>query len=372
MSENVKLGFGVMRLPLTDEGNSKSINMEEFTEMVDYYMEQGFNYFDTSYAYHDETSEAALKKVLIDRYPRESYQIADKMPSWLLTKESDNEKYVNIMLERLGIDYFDVFLIHNMNRAYYNLAEKAKTFQYIQKMKEEGKARKIGISFHDKADLLEEILEKYGDIIDIVQIQLNFLDWDDPRVQSQKCHELCLKYDVEIIVMEPLKGGTILNMDDKLKIHFDYLDTTIPDLSLRFAGSRSNVSIVLSGMSNLQQVKENCETFKDFKKISNGEFYFLETIAEEMHKTTTISCTFCNYCVNECSVGIPIPDYFNLYNTEKRYSLVANYSLYGSTASTYAPASDCIECGKCVEVCTQSLDIPKLLKDVANLFEDNE
>ena len=178
MSDTI-LGFGAMRLPQTDANDPTTFEMDEFTKMVDYYMEQGFNYFDTSYGYHDEKSENALKKALVERYPRESYRIADKIPTWMLTKESDNEDLVNVMLDRLGIDYFDVLLIHNINKVFVNVAESAKSFEYIKKAKEEGKALKIGFSFHDKADVLENVLEKYSDIIDIVQIQLNFMDWHD-------------------------------------------------------------------------------------------------------------------------------------------------------------------------------------------------
>ena len=369
MSENAILGFGAMRLPVTDKNNPATIDMEEFTKMVDYYMDQGFDYFDTSYAYHNEKSEEALKKALIERYPRESYRIADKMPTWLLTNPEDNERLFNIMLERLGIDYFDVFLIHNINRAFYPLAENSKTFEFIKKMKDEGKAHKIGFSFHDKADLLEEVLEKYGDIIDVVQIQLNFLDWNDPRVQSHKCKDLCVKYGVDIIVMEPIKGGTLTNISKEIKEVFDKTGETIPDLALRFAASRDNVSVVLSGMNNIEQMKENCETFKVKKPFTNGDYSFLLDMAEAIRKNISIPCSFCGYCTKDCPANIPIPDFFNLYNTETMYSLEANHALCGITSATYAPASECIECGNCVDICTQNLNIPELLKDVVKLFE---
>ncbi|MBR0270711.1 MAG: aldo/keto reductase [Methanobrevibacter sp.] len=368
--KDVILGFGAMRLPQTDENNPASIDMEEFTKMVDYYMDQGFDYFDTSYAYHAEMSEDALKKVLVERYPRKSFRIADKIPTWLLAKEEDNERLLDIMLERLGVDYLDVLLIHNINRVFMELAESAKSFEFIKKAKDEGKALKIGISFHDKADLLEEVLEKYGDIIDIVQLQLNYLDWNDQRIQSNKCNKLCSKYGVEVIVMEPIKGGTLVNVADCVKQQFDdYSDTSMAEWALRFAGSQKNVSVVLSGMGSLDQMKENCETFKDFEEITRDEHRFLMKMAHEIKKTTAIDCSFCNYCVKECEANIPIPDYFNLYNSEKIYSLESNHALYGTTSITYAPSSACTECGTCVDYCTQQLDIPKLLKDVVDLFE---
>lgn len=363
------LGFGAMRLPQTDDNDPSSIDMEEFTRMVDYFMEQGFNYFDTSYAYHDETSEGALKKVLVERYPRESYQIANKIPTWLLRQEKDNDRLVDVMLERLGIEYFDVLFIHNINKALLPKAKNANSFEYIRRAKEEGKALKVGISFHEKEDILEEVMEKYGDVIDVALIQLNFMDWTDQRIQSKKIHDICVKYDVEIQVMEPIKGGTLINVSDNVKRQFeDYSDKSIADWALRFAASQENVTVVLSGMSNLEQMKENCKTFMNFEKITAQDHKFLMKMAREIKKTFAIECSFCNYCLKDCEMNIPIPDFFNLYNSEKLYHLPSNVDLYNTAANVYAPASACSECGTCVEICTQQLDIPSLLKDVAELF----
>ena len=267
--------------------------------------------------------------------------------------------------------HFDVLLIHNINRVFINLAEKTNAFEYLKKAKDEGKALKVGISFHDKSDLLEEILEKYSDILDIVQIQLNYLDWKDQRVQSKKCHELCIKYGVEIIVMEPIKGGTLVNISDSLQEEFIKYDNTqtLSKWALRFAGSQENVSVVLSGMGNLKQMKENCKTFKDFKKLNQTEHDFLMHMAREIKRTVAIDCSFCNYCIKECPMNIPIPDFFNLYNSEKIYHLEANVALYHTTATTNSPASSCIKCGKCSDYCTQQLDIPNLLEKVTEYFE---
>lgn len=363
------LGFGAMRLPITDDSNPASIDMDEFTRMVDYYMEQGFNYFDTSYAYHAEKSEGALKKALVERYPRESYQIANKIPTWLLQKEEDNDRLVDIMLERLGIEYFDVLFIHNINKALINPAEAANSFEYIRRAKKEGKALKVGISFHEKEELLEEVFEKYSDVIDVALIQLNFMDWTDQRIQSKKIHSICVKHDVEIQVMEPVKGGTLLNVSDSVKRQFDdYSDRSIVDWALSFAASQENVTVVLSGMSNLEQMKENCEIFKNLEKITPEDHKFLMRMAREIKKGFAIDCSFCNYCIKDCEMDIPIPDFFNLYNSEKLYHLQSNVDLYNTSARVHAPASACSECGTCVEMCTQQLDIPALLKDVANLF----
>ncbi|MBQ3473531.1 MAG: aldo/keto reductase [Methanobrevibacter sp.] len=245
---DVMFGFGAMRLDLEDGNDESSINFKDFAEMIDYYMDQGFNYFDTSFAYHEGQSEIGLREGLVKRYPRESFKIADKMPTWLLQSEEDNEKYMNIMLERLGVDYFDVFIIHNINPAFYQIALNCKTFEFIKKMKDEGKAKKIGFSYHDRADLLEEILEKYGDMIDVVQLQLNYLDWESNLTESRKNYEVCEKYGKEVVVMEPIKGGTLFNLPEDIREKFESEGMSLVEAALRFAGSPKNVSVVLSGM----------------------------------------------------------------------------------------------------------------------------
>ena len=370
MAEDVMFGFGAMRLDLEDENDPSSIKQEEFNDMVDHYMNQGFNYFDTSYAYHNGVSEVALREGLVKRYPRESFKIADKMPTWALTCEEDNEKFEKIMLERLGIDYFDIFLIHNINESFLKLAENAKTFDYIQKMKDEGRAKKIGISYHDKSDLLEEILKKYGDILDVVQLQLNYLDWESNLTESRKNYEVCEKYGLEVIVMEPIKGGTLVEFPEDIMNQFKEYDSETKPLewALRFAASPKNVKVVLSGMANMEQMEENCKVFKPFKPISEEDKEFLMKMAEEIKKLIAIPCSYCGYCLKECAVGIPIPDYFELYNSEKMYSLPSISAIYGTTSATHPKASECIECGNCLEICTQKLDIPELLKDVVDCF----
>ena len=213
MNYKSKFGFGCMRLPQSDKNDPTKINQELFNKMVDVYMEKGFNYFDTSYAYHNGVSEIAIKKAVVERYPRKSFKICDKMPTWALTSEEDNEKFANEMLNRLGIDYFDVFFIHNINIPWYELAEKYNTFEYIKQMKENGIAHKIGFSFHDNAKLLKKVLDKHSDYLDIVQLELNYLDWEDSSIESRKCYELCVEHDLDVYVMEPLKGGVIVNQN---------------------------------------------------------------------------------------------------------------------------------------------------------------
>ena len=273
MTYKSKFGFGCMRLPLTDENDPKSVNQELFNQMVDIYMEKGFNYFDTSYAYHGGISEVAIRKAVVERYPRESYLICDKMPTWALTSKEDNDKFVDEMLERLGIDYFDVFFVHNINTPWLELAEKHDAFEYVKKMKEDGIARKIGFSFHDRASLLEEVLDKYGDFLDIVQLELNYLDWEDPSIEARKCYELCVKHGLDVYVMEPLKGGVIVNPNDEIKNDFKEFnrEKSIASFALRFCASLEHVKIVLSGMSNMDDLLDNCDTFENFKPLTSAE-----------------------------------------------------------------------------------------------------
>ncbi|OED29914.1 hypothetical protein NL43_05760 [Methanosphaera sp. WGK6] len=369
MSKDTILGFGAMRLPLTDEDDPTTIDENKVKEMIDYYMDKGFNYFDTSYAYHNGASETILRELLVKRYPRESFKIADKMPTWLLSSADDNQKFVDEMLERLGVDYFDVFLIHNINQTFYPLAKKVKTFQYIEEMKKEGIAHKIGISFHDRAELLEEILEKYGDILDVVQLQLNYLDWNSTLTESRKCYELCEKYDIEVVVMEPIKGGILVNLPEQLNEKFIQYNTTPAQMALNFAGTPQNISVVLSGMNSIEDLKENSEVFTQFSPISSEDEKFLEDIARKYQQLIAVPCSYCGYCLKECPKQIPISDYFEYYNNYSIHPVSSIAALYIQETAVKPAASECIECGKCLSICTQKINIPEKLKEVVDCFE---
>lgn len=373
MNYKSKFGFGCMRLPLKNPDDDTSIDQELFNEMVDTYMENGYNYFDTSYAYHNGTSEIAIRKAVVERYPRESYQICDKMPTWALTSEKDNEKFVNEMLERLGIDYFDVFYIHNINTPWLKLAEKHNSFDFIKKMKADGLAKKIGFSFHDRAELLESVLDKYSDMIDVVQIQLNYLDWEDPVIESRKCYELCCKHGLDVYVMEPLKGGMLVNAPEEIKNDFKNFnpDRSIASYALRFTASLENVKIVLSGMKRMEDLLDNCNTFENFEPLNSEEYEFLESMAAKYDSSIAVSCSECGYCVDECPEMIPIPEYFSLYNLSKNRPDEDIYKLYfDKLGDEKVPASECTYCGTCLEFCTQKIDIPEELENVCKNFED--
>ena len=373
MTYKSKFGFGCMRLPLTDENNPASVDQELFNQMVDRYMEKGFNYFDTSYAYHGGTSETAIRKAVVERYPRKSFQICDKMPTWALTSEEDNDKFVNEMLERLAIDYFDVFFIHNINVPWLKLAEKCNTFEYIKKMKENGVARKIGFSFHDDSKLLKKVLDKYGDFLDIAQLELNYLDWDDPSIEARKCYELCVEHGLDVYVMEPLKGGVIVNLPDEIKNDFEEFnpDKSIASFAIRFCASLDNVKMVLSGMSKMSDLDDNIDTYENFEPLTDNESEFLENMALKLREKVAVPCSECGYCIDACPEMIPIPEYFNIYNTSKNQPQSNIYRLYyDKLGDEKVPASECTYCGTCIEHCTQKIDIPEELEKLCEHFEE--
>ena len=373
MKYKSKFGFGCMRLPLKDENDPASIDQELFNEMVDIYMENGFNYFDTSYAYHNGKSEEAIRKAVVERYPRESFQICDKMPTWALRDEKDNDKFVKIMLERLGIDYFDVFFVHNINVPWLKLAEEHKSFEYVKSMKENGIAKKIGFSFHDNSKLLEKVLEKYGDSIDIVQLELNYLDWEDPSIEAQKCYDLCVQHGLEVYVMEPLKGGVIINQPKTINDDFKDFDNdkSIASFALRFCASLEDVKMVLSGMNKMEDLLENIDTFKNFEPLTEEENRFLLEEAEKLRENLAVPCSECGYCLKACPLEIPIPEYFTIYNHHMVQAESNIYRLYyDKLGNEKVPAKDCTKCETCIDYCTQKINIPEELEKLCKHFQE--
>lgn len=373
MTYKSKFGFGCMRLPQTDENDPTKIDQELFNRMVDIYMEKGFNYFDTSYAYHNGASEVAIRKAVVERYPRESYRICDKMPTWALTCEEDNDKFVNEMLERLGIDYFDVFFIHNVNGPWLKNAKNANTFEYVRKMKEKGIAKQIGFSFHESSDLLKEVLDEYGEIFDIVQLELNYLDWEDPSIESHKCYDLCVEHGLDVYVMEPLKGGVIVNPPEEIRNDFKEFNPgkSIASLAIRFCASLEHVKIVLSGMSKMDDLLDNINTFENFEVLTSEENEFLEKMAVKLAENVAVPCSECGYCIDACPEMIPIPEYFHIYNTSKNQPESNIYRLYyDKLADEKVPAEDCTYCGTCIDHCTQKIDIPAELEKLCEHFEE--
>lgn len=360
-----KFGFGAMRLPLTDPQDKKSIDMEELKRMVDTYMAAGFTYFDTAFPYHEQCSEAALKEALVDRYDRDSYVLADKMPTVLVKSGDEYPVYFSKQLEKTGVTYFDYYLMHNMGRDRYFNTDKWGGFEFAKRMKEEGKIKNFGFSFHDDADMLDQILTEHPEV-DFVQLQINYLDWDNKVIQSRACYETARKYGKPIVVMEPVKGGTLANLPKEAESLFrEYEKKASPaSYALRFAAQLPGVFMVLSGMSNLTQMKENISFMDDPKPLNDKEQQLLDRIVDIINSKTAIPCTSCGYCMEVCPKNINIPGLFGLYNN---YCVSGNFSrmYHGRLTMDRGSASDCIKCHKCEKNCPQHIHIPDNLSVIA-------
>ncbi len=371
-----KLGFGCMRLPITDQNNQTSVDFQQFCDMVDSFIEQGFTYFDTAYMYHDFKSEEFVREALVKRHSRDSFTLATKMPTMFLKKEEDLERIFNEQLEKCGVEYFDYYLLHNLNAINYPIAEKFDAFDFIMKKKAEGKIKHIGFSYHDNAELLEEILTKHPEV-DFVQLQINYLDWNSEGIQSGKFYNVATKHNKPVVVMEPIKGGTLINIPDEAKT---LLTETDPNLSIaswavRFAASLDNVMVVLSGMSNFEQLKDNTSYMREFKPLNEKEQEVIKKVTDVITKSIAVPCTACRYCVKGCPKNIEIPTYFSLYNEEmrmnkdKKLPFTPQTVYYANYIKSYGKASDCVACHQCEKSCPQHIKIVDMLKKVAEAFE---
>lgn len=368
-----KLGFGFMGLPRTNPDDATSINIELLKQMVDLYMERGNNYFDTAFRYCDFASEPALKETLTSRYPRDAYELTNKITLGFVKTADDQEAYVQNQLKRCGVEYFDNYLIHNINADFYAKAKEFHTFEFVQGLKERGICKKTGISFHGTPDLLEDLLNNYPEI-ELVQLQLNYADWDDAGVQSHRCYDICMAHGKTVLVMEPVKGGNLANLPKEAaelfaKVHPDWSQAS---WAIRFAASLPGVYRVLSGMSTLEQVEDNTGFMQDFIPLTDEETAVCAQAASIFKSKTAVPCTGCRYCEGDCPQNIAISNYFALYNEEKRSTVNyvhASGFYYKALGQTRGKASDCIECGLCEKNCPQNISIREHLKDVAATFE---
>ncbi len=364
-----KLGFGFMRLPNT---NGKT-DMEQTKEMVDIFMNKGFTYFDTAYVYGDGQSELDLQEALVKRYPREKYQIADKLPIWAVNKKEDMETIFNTSLQRVGVDYFDYYLLHALSADKALKCEEMGAWEFAFEMKRQGKIKNVGFSFHDTAEVLDDILTKHPEA-EFVQLQLNYYDWENNDVQSRACYEVALKHNKPIIIMEPVKGGTLANMTTDAEVMLKKADNnaSIASWAVRYAASLENIVTVLSGMSNLEQLNDNVNTMADFKKLTKEEFDLLFNVVKVINEKPTIPCTDCKYCVKDCPMQINIPQIFKVMNHHKKFDadpkVVSNKWSFDNQTGEARPSS-CIQCALCEGHCPQKINIIKELEEIAELYE---
>ncbi|MBE6500129.1 MAG: 4Fe-4S dicluster domain-containing protein [Methanobrevibacter thaueri] len=369
-----QLGMGMMRLPLLVENDFKNIDYEQVNQMVDAYMEAGFNHFDTAYVYHEGIGEEVFRKTVVERYPRDSFKIATKLPLFVITEESQLEPIFNEQLENCGVEYFDYYMLHNVSGFTENAWKNVDLYSFIQKKKEEGYIKHIGISTHGNAEFLEEILITHPEL-EFVLLQINYLDWEDEGLESRKCLEVAKKYDKSVMIMEPYKGGFLADVPEKAeKLMKNYQpDRSIVSWAMRFVANL-DVCVVLTGASSIDQLKNNIEEFKNADPLNDEEFKILEEVSDIINTSITVNCTKCRYCVDECGQEIDIAKVFDLYNKHKLID-IQGWSQYGNAYLNYTKlpntglASECIECGLCVEECPQQINIPDVLKDVAETFE---
>ena len=361
-----------MRLPLVNPDDQTSIDIEKFKAMVDVYMERGFTYFDTAYPYHGGASEIALREAVVKRYPRESFTVTSKMPVWAIKEEADLERIFNEQLEKCGVDYLDYYWLHALNRERVEVMERMDGWGFIARKKAEGRIRHIGFSFHDDSSLLAEILEKHPEV-EYVQLQINYLDWDSPAIESKTCYDLCVKHGKPVIVMEPVKGGTLARLPEAVERLFKEYnpDASTASWAIRYCASLPNVMTVLSGMSNMEQLEDNTSYMQDFQPLNDEEQAIIDRATQAIRDAIAIPCTACRYCTEGCPQQIAIPGYFSLYNNMKQFpGLKSNCKLYYDLiAKSHGRASECIECGQCEAQCPQHLDIIDHLKQVAEAFE---
>lgn len=348
-----KLGFGFLRLPMC----GADLDEEALNAMVDTFLSLGGTYFDTAYTYLDGKSEDAIRRCLTSRHPRESYRLASKLPGYQVKEYADCRKFFAESCRRCGVDYFDVYMLHWLNRKHYEIAEKTGQFAFLQELKANGEARLTGFSYHDSPELLDEILTAHPEL-DCVLLQINYLDWEDPAIASRRCYETALRHGKQILVMEPVKGGTLSVVSPEAGSILQQIDpdATPSALALRFAQSLDGVHTVLSGMSTLSQMREN---MADISPMTPGDMELLQQAAKIIDSATKVPCTGCGYCISHCPVGIPIPQVFRLYNSLARHPgdgwkiAPAYVQLLRSAPDPHA----CIGCHSCEGHCPQKVNI---------------
>ena len=367
--DNVKgnFGFGCMRFPM----NNGEVDTAEVCKMVDTFLEAGFNYFDTAHGYLGGKSELALRECLTSRHPRESYVLTNKLSNPHFEKEEDIRPLFEEQLKACGVDYFDFYLMHAQNRTNFEKYKSCRAYETAFELKKEGKVKHVGLSFHDTADVLDQILTEYPEI-EAVQIQFNYLDYDDASVQSRLCLETCQKHGKAVLIMEPVKGGSLVNLPDDAAAILDELHGgSHASYAIRFAASFENVVMVLSGMGNMDMMNDNLSYMTDFKPLDEKELAAVFKVADVIKSKNLIPCTGCSYCTDGCPAQIAIPKLFACMNESNKWKNWNSGYYYGIFTKDRGKASDCIGCGACEDICPQKLPIRDLLKQVKEYFEQN-
>lgn len=375
MFEGKKLGFGLMRLPLTDANDKGSIDIEALKEMVDAFIEQGFTYFDTAWMYCAFKSENAVKEALTDRYPRDRYTLTTKLHASYLKKKEDRDRIFEEQRQKTGVEYFDYYLIHAIDQELYSIYNEMDCFNWLMEKKKQGLVKHIGFSYHDSAEFLNQVLTEHPEM-EFVQLQMNYLDWESAEVQSRKCYEVASKHGKPVIVMEPVKGGTLADVPVEVRESFAayHPDRSVPSWAIRFVASLDNVAMVLSGMSNMEQLMDNISYMKEFVPMNAEETELVHKAAEMIKDSIAIPCTGCSYCTEGCPMQIAIPDLFRVYNKSKRGEIsdVEADEEYRQLTESGGKARECLACGQCQVACPQHLEIINYLKDVAKCMEKQD
>ena len=371
-----KLGFGLMRLPLSDPKEQSRVDLEQVCAMADTFLDRGFTYFDTAYVYHKGESERVAKEAIVKRHDRNSFTLATKMPIFNFKSGDGPEKldaYFAEQLEKCGVDYFDYYLLHSLDAGSYETVQRLDAFGWGMKERAAGRIKRLGFSFHDKAEVLDRILTDHPEA-EFVQLQINYLDWEDERVQSRKCYETARRHGKEVVIMEPVKGGKLANLPEEAAalLRQAHPDWSPASWAVRFAASLEGVLVVLSGMSNQEQMEDNSAYMQDFQPLNAQETGLLEQAAKILSALPAIPCTACRYCVDGCPVSIPIPEYFALYNEDQlnlREGRPVDRGAYQKLAADGGLASACVGCRQCEHACPQHLNVTGWLERVAKTYE---
>lgn len=361
-----KLGFGLMRLPK----KGLSIDIPQTSKMVDMFMDAGLTYYDTAFVYPG--SESAIKKALVDRYPRESYTLATKLFATLVPTEKAAKNEFEVSLERTGAGYFDYYLLHSLKKDNYKKYEKFHLWDFVKEEKAKGRIKHYGFSYHDGPELLDEILTAHPDA-EFVQLQINYADWENPKVQSRAVYEVARKHNKPIIVMEPVKGGALANPPLEVQKIFKEVnpDASYASWAIRFVASLDGILSVLSGMSNIEQMQDNLSYMSNFKPLSSEEQAAIRKAQEIMNSIKTIPCTACRYCTEGCPKQIPIPDIFEARNKQIAYGqLEEGAKYYKTVVEGKGCAGDCVSCRQCEKTCPQHINIIEQLQDCSKVFDN--